>query len=57
MYITATMMSVPAALFQHVVEDSWRIGAFRSLKKILIASCPHVQEVDLGFLMIACASV
>ncbi|XP_064649464.1 F-box only protein 38-like [Lineus longissimus] len=43
------------AFFQHVVEDTWRLGGFRQLKKILISACKHATEIDMGHLLLTAA--
>ncbi|CAH1786496.1 unnamed protein product [Owenia fusiformis] len=44
-------------LIQHLVEDSRRSRGYRSLRKIVLASCKHALEVDLGYMMLTCAAV
>ena len=43
-------------LFQHVVEDSWRMSGFRHLQKIQFGACKHALETDLGYLAITCST-
>ena len=49
-------ISFKGGLFQHVVEDSWRVQGFRQLHKIVFGACKHALEVDLGYLMITAAN-
>ncbi|XP_070582108.1 F-box only protein 38-like [Ptychodera flava] len=39
-------------LFQHVIEDAWRMEGFGKLKKILIGTCKNCLEIDLGYLVV-----
>ena len=43
-------------LIQHIVDDSWRVQGFRNLQAITFGACKHALEVDLGFLIITCAT-
>ena len=49
------LICATGGLIQHVVEDNWRMGAFRQLTKITFGACRHALEVDLGYLAITCA--
>lgn len=45
----------PGGIFRHVVEDNWRLGSFRCLTRVSIASCHDALEVDLGYLVLVSA--
>ena len=45
----------PGGVFRHVVEDNWRLGSFRYLTRVALASCYDALEVDLGYLVLVSA--
>jgi len=45
----------PGGVFRHVVEDNWRLGSFRYLTRVSLASCYDALEVDLGYLVLVSA--
>ena len=45
----------PGGIFRHVVEDNWRLGSFRYLTRVSLASCYDALEVDLGYLVLVSA--
>ena len=45
----------PGGVFRHVVEDNWRLGSFRYLSRVSLASCSSAIEVDLGYLVLVSA--
>ena len=45
----------PGGIFRHVVEDNWRVGSFRYLTRVTLASCYDALEVDLGYLVLVSA--
>lgn len=45
----------PGGIFRHVVEDNWRMGSFRCLTRVSLASCYEALEVDLGYLVLVSA--
>lgn len=47
--------SIQGGIFQHIVEDSWRVQGFQNLRKITMAACKFALELDLGFLAITSA--
>ena len=45
----------PGGVFRHVVEENWRLGSFRYLTRVSLASCYDAIEVDLGYLVLVSA--
>lgn len=45
----------PGGVFRHVVEENWRLGSFRYLTRVSLASCYDAFEVDLGYLVLVSA--